>query len=95
LASEVSVAVARVPGVAAVLGVRLFVRDDSNWTPAKRLQGSVQGVSLEAWELPELLSVVVVADEAPPTDLRAVPNPFANEGADGNEIAVPVVPEVC
>ena len=46
---------------------------------------------LTRWQLPELLSIVVVDGPAAPGDLRALPNPFADEQA----VAVPVVPEVC
>jgi hypothetical protein len=47
-------------------------------------------LELEPWQLPELLGVVAVADEAVPADLRGAPNPFAVVG-----VAVPVVPELC
>jgi Baseplate J-like protein len=84
-AAELEVAVARVPGVASVLGLNLFESAGSEW------QAAGSEISLEAWQLPELLSVVVVDDAPPPTDLRAVPNPFANQGG----VPVPVVPRLC
>ena len=48
-------------------------------------------LTLAAWQLPELLSIVVVDGAEAPKDLRALPNPFADDRA----VAVPVVPEVC
>jgi hypothetical protein len=47
-------------------------------------------VTLERWQLPELLSVVVVANQAPPSNPDQLPNPFAVES-----LAVPVVPKLC
>jgi len=49
---------------------------------------------LALWQLPELLTVVVAASDSAPEDLRAAPNPFADE-QQGGSMAVPVVPEVC
>jgi predicted phage baseplate assembly protein len=92
---ELGVEVARVPGVSEVHGVNLFVRSGDDWQiVGEPMLETEKNVQLNAWELPELLSVVVVAVDgtgAPPTDLRALPNPFAATPA----VAVPVVPEVC
>jgi predicted phage baseplate assembly protein len=44
---------------------------------------------LSPWQLPELLSVVVVADSEPPGTLRGVPTAFPGG------IAIPVVPDKC
>ena len=83
---ELEVAVARVSGVSAVFQpIRLFTRQGDDWS------SPVSEIALDAWQLPELLSVVVVADMDAPTNLTAVPNPFANQSA----VAVPVVPKVC
>jgi predicted phage baseplate assembly protein len=87
---ELEVVVARAPGVATVDRVNLFRRDGSSWT--QLLPGSREGqatLALQPWQLPELLSVVVIEGLAP-DNLRAAPNPFAAAGA-----AVPLVPEVC
>jgi hypothetical protein len=104
---ELEVVVARVTGVSGVAGVNLFRRDGNQWRMVPR-SGAQHPVSLplEKWQLPELLSVVVLADGGPvPTDLRGAPNPFAGRGGDGSgadggagggvAVAVPVVPEVC
>ena len=47
-------------------------------------------ITLEQWQLPELLSVVALEGDGAPEDLSGVPNPFAVQG-----VAVPVVPELC
>lgn len=97
---ELEVVVARVTGVSGVAGVNLFGREADHWRMVPR-PGAQQPVSLpmERWQLPELLSVVVLADGGPaPTDLRGAPNPFAGSGdgsGGGVSVAVPVVPEVC
>lgn len=83
-ARELDVVVARVPGVLAVLSIRLFQQIG---TPAR--WQSVSDVRLEAWQLPELLAIVVVADEDAPETLN--PIPFSDQSG----VAVPVVPEVC
>lgn len=86
---ELEVVVARVPGVSTVYQpIRLFTRVDkanAGWSTP------VSEVSLDPWQLPELLSVMVVADMNAPTNLTALPNPFADPAA----VAVPVVPKVC
>lgn len=87
---ELAVIVARVPGVSSVLGVNLFRKQGNNWQ--KMIPpgiGLAVELTLEAWQLPELLSVVVLADEPPPEDLS--PQPFTSKSG----IAVPVVLEVC
>ena len=83
---ELEVAVARVPGVSAVFQpIHVFTRSGDDWsTPMAE-------IGLDQWQLPELLSVVVVAEADAPTNLSGVPNPFANKSA----VAVPVVPKVC
>jgi predicted phage baseplate assembly protein len=89
---ELEVEVARVPGVSAVAGINLFERQGNDWRRLPRPEpcGPVS-LKLELWQLPELLSVVVLAGEVAPEDLRRAPNPFAEESG----VAVPVVPEVC
>jgi hypothetical protein len=94
---ELEVVVARVPGVQSVSGVNLFkvvrdAQDRPQWsriTPTA-VNGSAS-LTLQSWQLPELLAVVVDADGNLPADLAQPANPFA--GPEG--VAVPVVPEVC
>ena len=83
-ARELDVVVARVPGVLAVLNIRLFqqIGATARWQ-------SVSEVSLAPWQLPELLAIVVVADEDAPDTLDPI-----SFGAQSG-VAVPVVPEVC
>lgn len=89
---ELEVEVSRVPGVEELRGLRLFQRQGNDWQvlPAIAADGAQQLV-LSPWQLPELLSVIVVEGASAPTDLRALPNPFA----DASAVAVPVVPELC
>ncbi|MDP1782062.1 MAG: putative baseplate assembly protein, partial [Hydrogenophaga sp.] len=86
----------RVAGVAEVTGLQLFVRQGAagqeDWALLPRNQaGAQQTLNLQPWQLPELLSIVVVEGAEAPTNLRALPNPFAQ----ANAVAVPVVPELC
>ena len=86
-------------GVREVGGINLFQRGDGENGPEWRLlprnaADPTQTLTLEAWQLPELLSVLVVdglPGQGAPPDLRALPNPFADDSA----VAVPVDPEVC
>ena len=92
---ELEVEVSRVPGVNEVTGLKLFERaqlpQGDDWRPVMPdPSDKTQNLRLTAWQLPELLSLVVVEGD-PPDNLRALPNPFADERA----VAVPVVPEVC
>lgn len=93
---ELEVEISRVAGVLEVKGINLFERaafaDGDNWRaiapdPADR----TQTLPLAAWQLPELLSVIVAEGPAAPDSLSAAPNPFAA----ANAVAVPVVPKVC
>jgi predicted phage baseplate assembly protein len=89
---ELEVAVARVPGVSAVAGVNLFrremVNDAERWRLLHRARANDPvALAMAAWQLPELIGVVVVTGDAP-EDLRL------GDGA-GDEIPIPVVPEVC
>lgn len=89
---ELEVVVARVPGVSGVAPMNLFQQQGKDWSklPRATAEGSVQMI-LQAWQLPELLSVVVIVGDESPDDLRGVPNPFA----DQTGLAVPVVPDLC
>jgi len=93
---ELHVEISRVPGVREVTGLNLFehvaLPGGDDWRPLVRNPNDgTQTLSLSAWQLPELLSVIVVEGPAAPDNLRALPNPFA----DADAVAVPVVPEVC
>jgi predicted phage baseplate assembly protein len=88
---ELEVAVARVPGVETLAGVNIFQENSGNWMKITAVKGQAAEMTMQPWQLPELLSVVVSADGTLPDDLAAVRNPFAN----GQTFAVPVVPEVC
>lgn len=90
---ELEVVVARIAGVDGVSGVNLFERKDDDWAMLARAeQCAPVELGLASWQLPELLSVVVVVGDDPPDNLRGAPNPFLK---DGKLVAVPVVPEVC
>lgn len=89
---ELEVVVARVPGVSAVAPINLFQRQGKDWSKLPRaIPESPVQLPLQPWQLPELLSVVVVVGDEAPDDLRGVPNPFADQAG----IAVPVVPDLC
>jgi predicted phage baseplate assembly protein len=98
---ELAVEVARVPGVSEVGGLNLFRRQSgaSGWQAlGDARNGREQNLSLQRWQLPELLGVLVVADGigtagggAPLTFSELGTNPFADDHA----IAVPVVPDLC
>ena len=81
---EIEVAVARVAGVDSVLSLRLFKLNGKQWIPAGA------EIALDLWQLPELLQVLVVADQDAPAKL----DPQSAFG-DDQGIGVPVVPEVC
>lgn len=90
---ELEIEVSRVPGVGGVRGINLFRRAGGNWEEVPRADRCAPvTLGLSQWQLPELLSVVVVADADAPRDLRGAPNPFA---PSADSVAVPVVPELC
>ncbi len=88
---ELEVDISRVSGVLEVSGINLFARNDDNWNLLTRATpDGTQTLALTPWQLPELLSLVVV-DGAAPANLDSLPNPFAHS----NAVAVPVVPALC
>lgn len=90
---ELEVQVARVAGVSGVRGINLFQRAGNDWQEIRGADRCAPvALALREWQLPELLSVVVVADADAPTNLRGVPNPF---DPGPNSVAVPVVPDLC
>ena len=88
---ELEVVVSRVSGVDGVTGLRMFLRDQAGprWRELLGSDAQPASLSLEPWQLPELLAVVV-ASGAPSAVLD--PQPLAG---DRQGIAVPVMPEVC
>lgn len=92
---ELAVIVARVSGVLTVEGVTLFSRNsDKTWDLVEG--GLEQQMTLEDWQLPELLAVTVIESEDPVTDLEgAETDAGADTGAEDEKIAIPVVPEIC
>ncbi|MCP4378551.1 MAG: putative baseplate assembly protein [bacterium] len=92
---ELEVVGARVEGVNTVVGINLFQQQNSQWIPITRAQPcDAIELPLQAWQLPELLAVVVSTDGQVSNDLTALPDPVAGSVAGGG-IAVPIVPEVC
>lgn len=87
---ELEVVVARVDGVSGVDGLNLFRRENNNWAMITRSQAceSIE-LSLESWQLPELLAVVVSTDGTVSEELRGAPAPSTGG------TAVPIIPVVC
>lgn len=93
---ELEVEVSRVAGVLEVTGLGLFERATTDagdaWRAvARNPADGARTLALAPWQLPELLSVVVIEGSAAPESLDSLPNPFA----DASAVAVPVVPEKC
>jgi predicted phage baseplate assembly protein len=86
---ELEVEAARVAGVASVAGVNLFVRDGGSWQPVGRHANGAQSLALAAWQLPELMQVVVDIGNAPAARIDA-----GVEGG-GTRVAVPVITDLC
>lgn len=89
--AHAEVAVARVPGVRALRGVRLFEREDGQWRELDDASGRKR--TLQPWQLPELLHVIAVAGQDAPFEITEAPNPFLDDNVEA--ISIPVVPEVC
>lgn len=87
---ELAVAIARVPGVDEVFGVKLFTQGASpdEWELVPPSADGSAEITLTAWQLPELLGLVV--SEGPAPDTLEVPAQLGS-----GDIPVPVVPEVC
>ena len=88
---ELEVVVARVDGVSTVSGINLFRQENSSWSKIERTQicESIE-LALEAWQLPELLGIVVSTDDTVSDEMRSVA-PSSGSGA----IAVPIIPVIC
>ncbi len=90
---ELEVVVARVKGVMTVSGVNLFQRQNRQWRALPRVQPcEAIEVSLDDWQLPELLAVSLRSD-------GVTPESVADSGLGGEVetggVSLPVVPEVC
>jgi hypothetical protein len=91
---ELLVTVARVTGVRTVTGVNLFRQKNGTWerVPFDLSTGAAE-IPLDLWQLPELLSIVVIEDG------NAAPESLSGSGSsvtgDKSAIPIPVVPEVC
>ena len=86
---ELEIVVSRVEAVAGVYGPNLFVRVEGNWERVTAPDGNENAeITLQPWQLPELIGVVVATGEAP-VEFK----PPAPPTPDG--FAIPVVPEVC
>jgi hypothetical protein len=90
---ELEVVVARVPGVDEVIGVKLFAKRNDKWQPVKPTTNGTRSahIPLQRWQLPELLGVAVATDGTVPNE-ATISTPSSMQP---DEIAVPVVPEVC
>jgi predicted phage baseplate assembly protein len=97
---ELEIVAARVSGVSAVIGINLFKRNNNAWQKVERLHicDPIE-ISLQSWQLPELLSIVISTDDSVSDDLLAPSNVFTSGGSgsgDGSAgVAVPIIPDVC
>lgn len=91
---ELEVIVSKVPGVVEVNGIQLFrYQPDRTYAAVPGAITSQQEITLQPYQLPELLKVSVAAGPdgsgvKPPSTLEPEPDP-----SDG--VAVPIVPKVC
>lgn len=99
---ELEVIVSQVSGIEEVNGLTLFSPTYATASGVKTLTGytalpaDANGraeLTLNAWNLPELLQVVVVA--GPDGSNTAAPNTLIPPVTSDNTVAVPVVPKVC
>jgi hypothetical protein len=90
---EIEVEAARVPGIATVAGVNLFVRAGSAWQLAPRNASGVQEIDLQPWQLPELLDLNAASGDAAPSS--PVPDDALAQAGGPELVAIPVVPELC
>jgi predicted phage baseplate assembly protein len=94
---ELEVVVARVEGVDGVAPVLLYHKKKGKtaWEEVMRDQHQRTLLSLDPWQLPELLDVVVI--EGQEADPSAIINGANNSGSGSSStgVAIPVVPEFC
>jgi hypothetical protein len=85
------IVVARVPGVAGVSPVRLFEQVGARFVEIAGAGKALSTFTLQAFELPELLALVVTEGL---DAVASVTLPFG-QSAGGSSVFVPVVPELC
>ncbi len=99
---ELEVIVSQVPGIEEVNGLSLFsptyvtadgVKTLTGYTPLAVDANGRSELTLNAWDLPELLQVIVAA--GPDGSNTAVPTSLTPAAPTDNTVAVPVVPKVC
>ncbi|HSW27505.1 MAG TPA: baseplate J/gp47 family protein, partial [Burkholderiaceae bacterium] len=89
---ELEVVAARVEGVVGVSPVRLFERSDGAWRELPGAGKAVTRFTLDPWELPELLALVVTEG----TDAAASPlSDSDGDDSSNGSVFVPTVPELC
>ncbi len=87
---ELEIVVSRVDDVMGVFGPNLFRQVNGAWERVTSLGGNDNvEITLQPWQLPELIGVVVAEGEAP-VEFKPPAPTKAGEG-----LAIPVVPEVC
>ena len=88
---ELEIVVSRVDGVDGVYGPNLFTQTATGgWQKVVAADGNESAeIPLLAWQLPELMAVVVATGAAP----DEVKPPAPKKAKDG--LAIPVVPEIC
>ncbi len=90
---ELEVIVSQVPGVSEVNGLLLFLPQAAGGYQQIPANGSGNAeLTLESWQLPELLQVLVTAG---PDGSGVEPGTLAPDVQTDNTVAVPVVPSVC
>lgn len=90
---ELEVEIARIPGVRTTQGVNLFTVGETGFKPVAVQSATGQQVlTVEEWQLPELLAVEIAVGAAAPPSTLALPG---TGGTGGKAVGVPVVPEVC
>lgn len=93
---EIEVEIARIAGVATTQGVNIFAAQEGRFGLLATASASgAQVLTLESWQLPELLTLDVVVDQATaPASLSSFGAPVQGHAA-GGAVGVPVIPEVC
>jgi len=101
---ELEVVVARVEGISGVSGVHLFRQNSQGRWELHTLNDTISSLTLEHWQLPELLAVTVVEGDLVPDELMddetGIPGTTGGttgeaSGGGPTIIPIPVVPESC
>lgn len=91
---ELIACAARVPGVLAVEGLRLFSRHAGEWSESLDSRQTAAEIALDPYQLPEVMQIRVERNEAAPQPPE-ITQPGQDEGEGGTAVAVPVIPDVC